>query len=268
MNTLHTAEFRPSLYSIDPVREAAERIVRNEVHACASYLISGLLKSSEACEAFDLDYEDDVLPLAEVTDYEEAAESHIGDLDEDELREYLDAQCVDYVAPRDEDDTGEDEGDEVQPDTLDTLRAKALDAMREQGAQDYCSENNLDPERSEVYEHWIVSGWFARKMAEQGHPTSDDICGFTIWGRATTGQSISMDHAVLQVAAESVDKAYHVEWTGYEGDPRPRYVEAEFFSDKNGFDADDRKAIDSLDRYAEWTFTDPAAQTIRVLRVL
>lgn len=62
-------------------------------------------------------------------------------------------------------------------------------------------EFNLDPDTSEVYEHWIVSGWLAERLKEEGHVVGE-FAGLTIWGRQTTGQSISMDHVIQKIAGD------------------------------------------------------------------
>jgi hypothetical protein len=62
-------------------------------------------------------------------------------------------------------------------------------------------EFNLDADQTEAYEHWIVSGWLAGKLEERGHITGE-FAGLTIWGRCTTGQAISMDGVIKEIAAE------------------------------------------------------------------
>jgi len=87
--------------------------------------------------------------------------------------------------------------------TEDTIREKvaALVEAEYDGWQKVCDDNRLDPEQREVYEHWIVSSWLARKLEERGEITGE-VCGLTIWGRCTTGQAISMDNVIEELAAE------------------------------------------------------------------
>jgi hypothetical protein len=87
--------------------------------------------------------------------------------------------------------------------TEDTIREKvaALVEAESDGWQKVCDDNRLDPEQREAYEHWIVSGWLARKLSERGELTGE-VCGLTIWGRCTTGQSISMDGVIEEITAE------------------------------------------------------------------
>ena len=69
------------------------------------------------------------------------------------------------------------------------------------GWQQVGEEYNLDADQTEVYEHWIVSNWLARRLEEKGRITGE-FAGLTIWGRSTTGQMISMDYVIQQIAAE------------------------------------------------------------------
>ena len=59
-----------------------------------------------------------------------------------------------------------------------------------------------DVEGSEVFEHWIVSDFLARKLAERGEVIERDFYGLTIWGRTTTGQAISIDWVICQIYGE------------------------------------------------------------------
>ena len=70
-------------------------------------------------------------------------------------------------------------------------------------ACDDCSrvflEENTAYVMPDIYEWWIVSDWFADKLIEQG--CSVIKTGFNCyWGRTTTGQSISLDGCVANIA--------------------------------------------------------------------
>lgn len=60
----------------------------------------------------------------------------------------------------------------------------------------------IDPYQREVFEHWIVSDWFAEKLAAHGEKVDTDFAGMTVWARCTTGQAISMDGVVQQIYRE------------------------------------------------------------------
>ena len=71
----------------------------------------------------------------------------------------------------------------------------------EEDAVDDCIDQNgidLDEHRPEVYEHWVVSNWFGRKLEERGQPVFD-IMGDTVWGRTCTGQAIALDSVVFDI---------------------------------------------------------------------
>jgi len=65
-----------------------------------------------------------------------------------------------------------------------------------------CDEND-DP--IEVFEYWLVSEWFARKLVEQDELVLFDFLGmYNLWGRQTTGQAILLDHSIGKIA-ESIN---------------------------------------------------------------
>ena len=69
--------------------------------------------------------------------------------------------------------------------------------------EELCRELQIDTDdfRDDVYEHWLISGWLAARLRERGEVTGD-ICGLTIWGRCTTGQSICLDRVIQNLAIE------------------------------------------------------------------
>lgn len=99
----------------------------------------------------------------------------------------------------------------VQPDAVKLLREKiaALVDAEARGWQEVCDEYGLDPETHEVYEHWLVSSWLARKLEAEGEVVGE-FAGLTIWGRTTTGQAICMDGVIETITAET----YPEEWNG------------------------------------------------------
>ena len=70
---------------------------------------------------------------------------------------------------------------------------KLLQAERD-GLQEDC-------EPQECLEHWIVSSWFGEQLRSHGE-TVADVLDFTIWGRCTSGQSISCDSVISEIAEE------------------------------------------------------------------
>jgi hypothetical protein len=67
---------------------------------------------------------------------------------------------------------------------------------------DFCHANELEPQRNEIYEHWIVSDWLARRLEERGEVIERDFYGLTVWGRACTGQAILLDGVICSIYDE------------------------------------------------------------------
>ena len=63
-------------------------------------------------------------------------------------------------------------------------------------------QDDEDGEPIEIFEYWFVSNFFAEKLEAKGEVVSHDFFGHCVWGRTTTGQSISMDHVIREIYAE------------------------------------------------------------------
>lgn len=61
------------------------------------------------------------------------------------------------------------------------------------------------PNGSEIYEHWLVTGWLAAKLRDAGEAIADDVLGMTVWGRPTTGQMIQMDAVIQRIARAALE---------------------------------------------------------------
>jgi hypothetical protein len=61
--------------------------------------------------------------------------------------------------------------------------------------------NKSESEPVEILEWWLVSEWMAGKLREQGEPILDNDFGYW-WGRKISGQSITMDGVILDIAAD------------------------------------------------------------------
>ena len=64
------------------------------------------------------------------------------------------------------------------------------------GECEYCFETNQMPQ--EIFEWWLVSPWFGKKLLIEGEPIIDNEYGHW-WGRTTTGQAISMDDVIGKI---------------------------------------------------------------------
>lgn len=211
-------------------QELARRLVEREVYYCVSSLVSTLSAlvqnaSYEVQRNEGISWEDDIYPLLGSTDYEEAGTQHINDCDDLDDLETM-ADNVGYWSDAIEltgwnEDSEYDEGDGEEPHTmgfsewfemmevagdekpaLDALRTYIIDHTSDW--EEFCRENDVDTDdfRSEVYEHWIVSDWLARKLKARGYCVGE-VCGLTIWGRQCTGQSMCLDHVIQQIALET-----------------------------------------------------------------
>lgn len=176
----------------------ADKLVDREVMACASYLVSHL------CELEP--HSEDVIALNyPEPDYAEAvAQADDGDADWPWLADYLDVP-FDRVFEKAHDLEDDDEGPDADEVNNKAARAAIVEAIEsgEVDAEDVCREGNIDVDdfRGEIFEHWIVTDCFGDKLRQHGE-TVVDFCGLTIWGRQTTGQSISLDLVVASIAAE------------------------------------------------------------------
>lgn len=201
-------------------QELGRRLVDREILCCVSSLMSGvqkLLYSRKFEEAFEED-SDSVNELFVSRNYESTARDYIDAADMADLETIVEEYGYwgDMLAEVGETITNKD----VDLDASDALTLEGLidesaeltKLLREKvaklvedsaGAWKWiCNEFNLDPDFDEVYEHWIVTSWLARKLAACGEITGE-FAGLTIWGRCTTGQAICLDGVIQSIAIES-----------------------------------------------------------------
>jgi hypothetical protein len=69
-------------------------------------------------------------------------------------------------------------------------------------AEALCRHYDIEPCDREVFEHWIVSDWLADELDAKGEKVDRDFSGMTVWARTTTGQAISMDSVIVEIAAD------------------------------------------------------------------
>ena len=84
--------------------------------------------------------------------------------------------------------------------TDDDLRELAINKA-EDDWQKFCDDMRIDPHDNEALEHWAVSPWFKSKLASHGEITGE-LLDFDVWGRCTSGQSISCDGVIFAIASE------------------------------------------------------------------
>jgi hypothetical protein len=164
----------------DSVKNQAicSKLVEREVLHCLSSLVDHFAKNPEALEGSDYSQED-IIDLCQCR------------VDHSERIEEIESAIVDLEEQLDQasdDASAQDDAEEL---------AKEI-ATLEKEKDDLESEQE---EPREVYEHWAVTRWFAEKLKQHGE-TTGDLFDFHVWGRCTTGQSISMDCVILEIAAE------------------------------------------------------------------
>jgi hypothetical protein len=158
-------------------QRAVGELVQREVLYCVSGLVFeiGREKSDEWFHLFV--QEDWQTPVREA----------IPDLPREKLLEFL----------------GENEGAMSADSTTAALSSACLRHLESEGSwQDFCHANDLEPQRNEIYEHWIVSDWLARRLEERGEVIERDFYGLTVWGRACTGQAILLDGVICSIYDE------------------------------------------------------------------
>ena len=66
----------------------------------------------------------------------------------------------------------------------------------ETGQCETCFDDNQQPQ--EIFEWWVVSPWFGKKLLMESEPVLDNDYGIW-WGRCTTGQAVSMDYVIQKI---------------------------------------------------------------------
>ena len=67
--------------------------------------------------------------------------------------------------------------------------------------EELCQDQDIEPYEREVYEHHVVSGWLGSKLRKHGEVVRE-VFNMTVWGRTTTGQSISIDGVIEEIYKE------------------------------------------------------------------
>lgn len=153
-----------------------KKLVNQEVLVCLSSLISHLCKS--------VPDDEDLLDMHEVYDYD-AAEKYLNN-NNYHVIEY-DPDC--WAAFAQEDPWTEDYAEFEDSDKNQVIE-DALDEL--------CG-SRITEHTKEVYEHWAVTSWLAKKLEDQGEKVVD-YYGLNIFCRCYTGQSMYMDPSFIEIA--------------------------------------------------------------------
>lgn len=172
-------------------RRVADNIVRNEVICNVSVLITDALES--VWDDADHPYED-LLYLTYEPDYSEAAAQTVLALEGDE-------QAIEQIVGW-ANDCGVITDEEPTNANLQAI-AKVVTGDANLGF-DFCQEFGIDTDTFEIeaLEYWVVSDMLARNLEDLGESILHDWHGLTVWGRKTSGQSISADAVMLKVAQQ------------------------------------------------------------------
>ena len=57
----------------------------------------------------------------------------------------------------------------------------------------------------EIYEHWAVTPWLGELLTERGEKVGE-FGDLTVWARTTTGQAITADEVILDIATDSLTR--------------------------------------------------------------
>lgn len=162
-----------------------EDFVHNHVHACVSALIS-----ENAAHWSEGEYAEELYSILVQDDYCEPVRDWIQSRDADdradELREWIEA--LDIALP-------------VTDDLTDVLTVidEFMNGSGDPDWRELAEALDIEPHEREAYEHWIVSDYLARQLRDRGEMVTTDLYGLTVWGRCTTGQSISMDGVIEEI---------------------------------------------------------------------
>ena len=179
------------------MQEACGKWVYRNIGTCVSSLMYDVGQNLEACsEIFDFDF-DEAMGWFVRDDWEEPVDYFIDNADLDDLESIADSTSGSWAGV-----LAECEGEGI-----DTLREKVKELVTDH--EEVAREYGLDPDQDEVYEHWTIpEGWTARYLQAQGEVVFD-FGGMRIWGRMTTGQSISMD-GVIRNIVKDLDEAHWI----------------------------------------------------------
>lgn len=168
------------------------KLVDREVYYCVSHLISHFFSNPEACGE---DYQDDLMNLGRCVDWEQTWE---------EASDYTliqDSEGQWYIV---DSSLWENDKDDLANDIAKDVWLNKYSEHTVEDPTDFheiCGYIECDPVEMEVLEHWIVSNWLYDQLSERGQSIGI-IHEIDVWGRTTTGQSISQDGIIFEIARD------------------------------------------------------------------
>jgi len=167
-------------------QEIKRRFVEREVIYNVSTLIYELAKKAEVLDSED--YEE-LMRIIEKPDYETAVE------DDPNCHVQYSKKLDGYVWIN-----------------KDTHEISESFGTYDEACEGCVQANGLDYDYLEIYEHWIVSDFLARKLKAYGEAVGE-ILGLTVWGRATTGQAIYLDYVISRICEDlEILEGQRYEW--------------------------------------------------------
>ena len=174
--------------------------VERNIGQCVSSLMYDVGRNLEECSRiFDFDY-DEAFGWFQKEDYESVVDIFIDDADLNDLETIADmvgdweGAVYSVLGMSPEEYAAEETSEDDQTEDLKALRAKVKALITNDSEYAEIGRHfNLDPDYDEVYEHYIVnSSWAADDLRAYGQIVFE-FGGLTIFGRCTTGQSMSLD---------------------------------------------------------------------------
>lgn len=198
-------------------QSACDRYVQANIVCCISSLMCDIGRNLEASsDIFNFDY-DESCGWFSRPDYETAADNFVENADLDDLEtiaeqhgywsDVIDETRLQFGFDGESEEEEFEEWVETEP-VKDSIRERVYKLVTDQEAYEWvCNEFSLDYDYDDVYEHWAVDRWFAQELQSRGHLVFE-FSNFLVWGRQTTGQSISLDGVVRDIVKNMDEHAY------------------------------------------------------------
>lgn len=184
------------------------QLVEREVLCCLSGLVHQMAQQERFFDDSGYDYYEDLMPLLEQEDWKEAFEDAGYEVIEGPDGNFYAINTREYPKNLEDFEEFEPHQDHFEePVTQEEqyiayLAANGKEIDEPDGFREACEVVGIDePYRHEAYEHWAITPWFGEKLKEHGEMVGE-LFNLTIWGRCTTGQAISMDGVIREIASE------------------------------------------------------------------